>query len=140
MLNYKKILVPFDGSDHAVEALKMAVKIAESCEDAELVLATVVKPGTLQIDQTNITDPAKEPVIVSEKLRAAKDALPEGLKSETLELEGQPGDVLIKLADEKGADLIVMGSRGIGAFKGMFMGSVSSFVVSQSKCPVMIVK
>ncbi|MBF1324840.1 MAG: universal stress protein, partial [Megasphaera micronuciformis] len=43
-------------------------------------------------------------------------------------------------AKKNNADLIVMGSRGLGPLKGLFMGSVSSFVVTHAACPVMIVK
>jgi len=46
----------------------------------------------------------------------------------------------LNMADDKKCDLIVMGSRGLGPLKGIFMGSVSSYLVSRSKCPILIVK
>ena len=42
-------------------------------------------------------------------------------------------------ADQIGADLVVMGSRGLGKIKGIFMGSVSQQVVQECKCPVLVI-
>ena len=46
----------------------------------------------------------------------------------------------LAVAKKYNADLIVMGSRGLGPLKGLFMGSVSSYVTSHSTCPVLIIK
>ncbi len=51
-----------------------------------------------------------------------------------------PGPALLAVAKKYNADLIVMGSRGLGPLKGLFMGSVSSYVTSHSTCPVLIIK
>jgi len=56
---------------------------------------------------------------------------------ERLVLEGHPAPVL--LAAAKGADLLVVGSRGHGAFTGMLLGSVSEHVVSHAPCPVVVI-
>ena len=53
---------------------------------------------------------------------------------------GSPGPVILQTAADIDTDLIVMGSRGLGPLKGLFMGSVSSYVVTHSVCPVLIVK
>lgn len=53
---------------------------------------------------------------------------------------GSPGPAVLAVAKKYDADLIVMGSRGLGPLKGLFMGSVSSYVTSHSTCPVLIVK
>ena len=66
--------------------------------------------------------------------------MPAGIAHEELYEVGSPGPVLLNMAEEQGCDLIVMGSRGLGPLKGIFMGSVSSYMVSRSKCPVLIVK
>ena len=93
MLKYKKILVPYDGSDHAKKAVQQA-----------------------------------------------KSMIPKDIPVEELYEVGSPGPVLLNMAEDNGIDLVVMGSRGLGPLKGIFMGSVSSYMVSRSKCPVLIVK
>jgi nucleotide-binding universal stress UspA family protein len=52
--------------------------------------------------------------------------------------EGSPAKVLIERS--KGADLVVVGSRGRGGFAGMLLGSVSQHLVAHSQCPVAIVR
>jgi nucleotide-binding universal stress UspA family protein len=52
---------------------------------------------------------------------------------------GQPAECLADLADEEGAELIVVGSRGRGAFKSAFLGSVSNALLGVARCPVLIV-
>ena len=66
--------------------------------------------------------------------------VPEGVAHETVFEIGSPGPVILGIAEDKGCDLIVMGSRGLGPLKGIFMGSVSSYIVSRGKYPVLIVK
>ena len=53
---------------------------------------------------------------------------------------GSPGPAVLAVAKKYNADLIVMGSRGLGLLKGIFLGSVSSYVTSHATCPVLIVK
>ena len=48
--------------------------------------------------------------------------------------------VILDFAETNDIDLIVMGSRGLGVVKGVLLGSVSQYVVEQSKCPVLVVK
>jgi nucleotide-binding universal stress UspA family protein len=52
---------------------------------------------------------------------------------------GNPAERLAELADDEGAELIVVGSRGRGAFKAAFLGSVSNSLVGVARCPVLIV-
>jgi nucleotide-binding universal stress UspA family protein len=52
---------------------------------------------------------------------------------------GSPSEALADLADEENAELIVVGSRGRGAFKAAFLGSVSNSLVGVARCPVLIV-
>lgn len=53
---------------------------------------------------------------------------------------GEPAESITKTAEKVGADLIVMGSRGQSAIKGLFFGSVSNGVLAQSKCPLLVLR
>jgi nucleotide-binding universal stress UspA family protein len=52
---------------------------------------------------------------------------------------GIPAERLAELADDEGADLIIVGSRGRGAFKAAFLGSVSNSLIGIARCPVLVV-
>jgi len=54
--------------------------------------------------------------------------------------EGNASAVILAVADEQHADLIVLGSRGLGSFKGLMMGSVSQRCAAHAKCPVVITR
>ena len=71
--------------------------------------------------------------------RAAAAAPPtEGLEIEWLGVPGNPAEVLVRAS--LGATLLVVGSRGLGGFMGLVLGSVSSQCVHHSHCPVLVVR
>ncbi len=149
MLQYKKILVPYDGSDNAKKALQQAVAIAQSGEGVILYLASVCNmvSAMSNFDQVSIAEGCLTTKLTEdleaqckEDLAEAKAMVPKSLPVETLYEVGSPGPVLLNLAKDNDCDLVVMGSRGLGPLKGIFMGSVSSYIVSRAKCPVLIVK
>ena len=149
MLKYKTILVPYDGSDHAKKALVQAIDIAKSGENAKLYIAVVCNMISAMgnFDQVSIAEGSLSTKLSAdlerqcrEDLEEAAKTIPEDIPHEELYEVGSPGPVLLNMAEDKGCDLIVMGSRGLGPLKGIFMGSVSSYLVSRSKCPVLIVK
>lgn len=51
---------------------------------------------------------------------------------------GKPGEVICRVAEEEGAEMIVMGTRGLGRFHRTLVGSVSDYVVHHAPCPVLI--
>lgn len=61
-----------------------------------------------------------------------------GVKIESRVVEGHPAPVLVEAS--KGADLLVVGSRGHGEFAGMLLGSVSEHCVSNAPCPVLVLR
>jgi nucleotide-binding universal stress UspA family protein len=73
-------------------------------------------------------------------LQRVIDAAPsiEGLKVEWLAVPGNPSEVLIEAS--RGAVLLVVGSRGVGGFMGLMMGSVSTQCVHYSHCPVLVIR
>ena len=149
MLSYKKILVPYDGSEHAKKALGQAIAIAEDSEGAKLFVASVCNmvSAMSNFDQVSIAEGCLTTKLTEDleaqcrrDLEEAVAMVPEGVAHETVFEIGSPGPVILSIAEDKGCDLIVMGSRGLGPLKGIFMGSVSSYIVSRGKYPVLIVK
>ncbi len=146
MLDFKKILVPYDGSAHAKKALNQAISIAKYCEGATLYVVSI-NEDVSALSMNNL-----ERAYINEQLEAAhynpgkanlKDAeamIPEGMEAKFISKTGEPGVLLEHIADHVGADLIIMGSRGLGALSGMLLGSVSNYMLSHAKCPVFIIK
>ncbi len=148
MISYQKILVPYDGSDHAKKALQQALDLAEASGGAVCIASVCNIVSVMSnFDQVSIAEGCLTSQLSEdlerqcrEDLKEAMAMVPEGVKAEERFEVGSPGPVLLQLADELGCDLVVMGSRGLGPLKGIFMGSVSSYLVSRAKCPVLIVK
>ena len=137
----KKILVPIDGSDHAEKALSYALKLAERC-DADVEVLTVVPEVVYTPDwMRDYTEKMKEngEELLSKALRRAEEDKPGLRVSKRLE-EGFADLKILEVAKKGRFDIIVMGSRGLGAVKRFLLGSVSNKVVNQSELPVLIVK
>ena len=150
---YDAVMVPFDGSDSACAALDEAVRFAK--EDAGLALHVV---QIIDLERTAVAkleargvDLAESVVPMgmqeateeaSERLHAQVDGVIRPLMNEKrvcLLPEVHPGDQIVKYAQENGCGLIIMGSRGLGALRGM-LGSVSSYVLREAQVPVLVVK
>ena len=72
--------------------------------------------------------------------RAARELEAEGVEVETHAQEGDPADVIIKVAEELGADLIVVGSRGLTGLQRFMLGSVSSKLSHHAPTSLMVVR
>lgn len=148
MKDYRTIVVPVDGSDNSKRAVEHAVTIA-STVGASLTLVYVANIVSVisNLDQIpNASGYVTEQVALDMEeegkkiLDAVTANIPDSVTvGEAFEV-GSPGPAILSVAKKNNADLIVMGSRGLGPLKGLFMGSVSSFVVTHAACPVMIVK
>ena len=138
-----RILVAYDGSELGNKALKTAIELAKANEKIEIdVLHVVEVPvlyGEFLIAEPNLRETTlkfgKETL---EQVKGTLDAIPN--KTRTFIGEGQPAQTIVDHARENDCDLIVMGSRGLGAFKELFLGSVSHNVAQHSPVPVFIVK
>ena len=84
-------------------------------------------PGDIDAQGKKILDHAKEVV----------GDLPQ--TEYTLKI-GDPAKMILTYSKESDADLIVMGSRGLGAIKQIIMGSVSQYLVTHAECPVLVVR
>ena len=139
----KKILVPLDGSPNSIRGLDMAIHIARQSHGTITALSVKSVPGIYAIhplgflDFSSMTE-VKKFLTDSAKVRAAK----KGIQLTGKALTGDPGYDIARFANNKKnrIDLVVIGARGRGSAKEIFLGSVSNYVLHKSKKPVLIVK
>jgi nucleotide-binding universal stress UspA family protein len=141
-----KIIVPIDGSKYSMEAVKTALKYAKATK-TDIYLMTVT-PFISGLD-LEISAGAMDKLNESMKsrgedvLRKAQDILKaEGVTANTiLSSSISAADEIINFAEKEKADLIIIGSRGLGDKATRFiMGSVATKVVSHAPCNVYVVK
>ena len=137
-------LIPFDGSDHSLRALDLAIQEAKARLDApRLLLLNVQLPLsgdiTRFIDRNTVNDFHRE---AGEKILAAtKERLEScGLEHSQHILVGQVAHAIVEFADTKGCSMIVMGAHGHGSVSGLLMGSVATKVLHQTSLPVLLIK
>lgn len=146
---FDKILVAYDGSNGAERALVKATELAKLC-GAQLIVLTVYRHHSMLEASLSMVRGSVEPGgNLDEAMRGtardaadyakshAKDA---GVATVSAFIKaGQPARTIVAMAKEKGCDLIVVGSRGLGATEGYLLGSVSHKVTGLAECPVMVV-
>ena len=138
----KKILVPLDGSKNSIRGLDMAIHIARQSHGTITALTVKSVPGIYAIhplgflDFSSLTEVKK--FLNKAKVRAAK----KGIQLTGKALAGDPGFDIARFANNKknGIDLVIIGARGRGSAKEIFLGSVSNYVLHKVKKPVLIVK
>ena len=133
---FKTVLFPIDMSLEAQQAATLVAQLVKE-NQSRLVLLSVVEPAA-----EGVAAPSGQasPEAVAQLLNQAKDNFAtQGIATETLEREGQPAFVICDVADEIGADLIVMGCRGVGLIEEVQEESVTARVINLSPCPVLIV-
>jgi nucleotide-binding universal stress UspA family protein len=135
-----RIIVGVDGSDHAMRALRWALGEAHA-RDATLVVAHVAAgppPTASALAPPGPTVAELEELgrhLVVDEILAGVDTA--GVTVEPVAVAGHPAEELCSLAE--GADLLVVGERGLGGFGGLLLGSVSQQVVAHASCPVVVV-
>jgi nucleotide-binding universal stress UspA family protein len=135
------IAVGTDGSETATEAVKHAADLAQRL-DAKLVLLSAFRDSgskpSVAADDVELQWAASSSARVRTILeRAEEDLRRSGIECEVRADEGDPADVLTQLAAECGADLLVIGNRGM---KRRLLGSVPNAVTHKASCSVLVVK
>jgi len=139
-----RILVPVDGSENSFKAAQQAIDLGLCCE-AELEFLHVVNLGSslsrsqANAQQTKDTSVLEDVIDRGRKiLDQALDLVPETLKAKGHCVSGVPETAILQEAQK--CDVIVMGTRGLGALRAVLVGSVSSYVLNNAKCSVLLVK
>ena len=140
---FTKILVPVDGSDNSYKALEAALVLSEKL-GSNISVVNVME----QVPITHI----ESEKLLSELLEAYKKenqeilskcsdiAHQKGITIKTVLLQGNPAPVILDYSKKGNFDLVIMGSRGMGKFKELILGSVSSKIVHHSPCAIMIIR
>ena len=136
------IVVGVDGSDTAVKALEFALAEAKlrgsevKAVSAWHVPAAAYESGwaPVPLDIGDFEKPAHDALAASLEQAGAGES---GVSVTPIVRQGQAAEVLV--AEAKGADLLVLGSRGLGGFRGLLLGSVSQQCAHHAPCPVVIV-
>lgn len=140
---FTRILVAYDGSELSQRALAKAKELAGE-SNAKLDVVHVLHHPVVVIGEAVVSPPRSyeeeyiqhaQSIIDQAKREIA--GLPEAKASL---LQGQPADSLLDYAGEIGADLIVIGSRGLSGLNEWVLGSVSHHVVQHARIPVLVIK
>jgi nucleotide-binding universal stress UspA family protein len=135
-------LVPLDGSKNSLRGLDMAIFMARQCGAILTGIYALHTPprsefrGVGKVEKSLSKDVKR--FMEEAKYKAAKHGIVFRIKI----IHGDVGYNIVKFAHNKKDkfDLIIMGSRGRGTFKGLFLGSTSNYVIHASKIPILLVK
>ena len=139
-IKIKSILVPLDGSSNSFRGLDAAIHMARESQ------ATITGLYVMGITKPRPNDPITplEKILLKNAEKIMKKAKLASAKKGILFYDrvtyGDEGKKIVEVAETKNFDLIVIGSRGMGAAKEIFLGSTSNYVLHKSKKPVLVVK
>ena len=135
----RNIVVGYDGSETAKRALERTAELA-SKEGATVTAVSAVQVlppagrSAGAIDPDEVTERRQE-LSEAEAFLAEK-----GIKANLVEGHGDPAEVIVDAAKETGADLIVVGTRGLSTAERVLLGSVSTKVLHDAPCDVLVVR
>ena len=143
---YKTILCPLDFSDASIRALEYALSLAQEA-DARLILLHVIETllaegGSSEMDRVSVAEfyrsleeqaAAQLASVVPEQARVWS-------KPEQRVTRGRAYREILKIAQDEGAELIVMGVQGKGALTRLFFGSTTHHVIREAGCPVLTIR
>ena len=148
-LNFKditKILIPTDGSDSSMRAAEYGMNVAKML-GAQVMVVYVI--DSVVLDEARPLFKVGEHEDVELKLKQAGQryinyvlglAEKQGVKAASSIAKGRPFDVIVHLAEDSNANLIVMGIHGRRGSDRILIGSVAERVIEYSPCPVLVVK
>lgn len=139
---FDRILIAVDGSEGGRSAARLAGELAGERDDVEVLLvhAVPLPPMVPGVDQA-ISDESLNYLEDSAEraLEACEDILAEtNVKGERVIRAGSPAEVILNVADDRNADIIVVGHRGFGAMKRFILGSVSSKLAHHARCALLL--
>lgn len=137
---FKTVLFPVNQSREAREAAEVVANVVQKYGCRLFLLSVLEETIPEAAVPTAENETMISPVAVAELLKNAQGLFSQqGIESETITREGMPAFTICDVADEVGADLIIMGCRGLGLTEDGAAESVTTRVINLSPCPVLIV-
>jgi nucleotide-binding universal stress UspA family protein len=144
---FRSIVVGTDGSETAGEAVREAIELAKAV-GATVDVVSAYEPVSQQrlreearqapADLQWMVNPRED---VDATLREAAERIESaGVEVQTFAREGDPADAILDVAEERGADLIVVGNKGMTGAKRFLLGSVPNKVSHHAPCSVLIIR
>jgi nucleotide-binding universal stress UspA family protein len=143
MLPIRTILHPTDFSDYSQCAFRLAASLATDCGARLIVLHVLDRPV---LSYPGVMTPPPPPPLSAAERETLREQLRRtmpssaGVTVEHLLEEGDPATAILQIAQERGCDLIVIGTHGRTGLSRLLMGSVAEQVVRRAACPVLTVK
>jgi nucleotide-binding universal stress UspA family protein len=132
-------VVGFDDSEPSRRALERAAQLATAV-GGKLVVTSVAPRLVTVARSAGPYDPADSPSEHAEQLRDARELLEgRGVAAEYVPAEGEPAETIVELAEQRGASMIVVGTREPGILERLLGQSVSESVARHAECDVLIV-
>lgn len=141
----KQVLIAVDGSPASDEAVDVGLDLA-GAEGAAVTFVHVAPTVQLAVGSyltVSVPVPVEELSAADEDavlVRAAACAAEQGVEAKVVEQYGVPAEAIAAVADTVAADVIVIGSRGLGALGRAVLGSTSRKLLSQTGRPVLVVR
>lgn len=133
----ERVLVAYDGSDAARRALELVPELAAGRTVTVLAVAEGIPllghAGALHSDE-------REEERAGQLVEAAELLAAHGIQCRTVERSGDVATAILEQVEEDRSDLVVMGTRGLGAGRRWLMGSVSTKVLHHARCSVLVVR
>lgn len=155
---FKRILVALDGSENSARASQAAIELAEKLRAELTVLHAITPPALYYHTEISPEGPVIEPPthekeidLYLEYARRVAQGIVDGTLSESKkrgiavkadipEATTSVVETIVNHALKENSDLIIVGTRGLGGFKKLLLGSVSSGVVDHAHCPVLVIR
>ena len=146
-MEIRTILLPTDFSDYATHALSYAASLARQF-GASIICLHAIEPVMPAVGYTGLTEPLPMVDLSEQLVESASRELPKiaeseecaGLSVEEIIAHGDAATEIVRVATERGVDLIVIASHGRTGLGRILFGSTAESVVRHAKCPVLVVK
>jgi nucleotide-binding universal stress UspA family protein len=144
---FTRIVVGTDGSETAAEAVRQAVDLAKLASAQLSIVSAYAPVSSRRVEGEKLNAPPDVQYEIGPREdvnlvldAAAADARKEGIEVQTHPVEADPADAILNVAEQTGADLIVVGNKGMTGARRYLLGSVPNNISHHAPCSVMIVR